>query len=90
MSTDDEIKEKHLKRIAEMQERPDFDFEEIKREAKAEATPEPNLPDRDYAEFVCEAANCYQIATEEIKVKAGKFGIVTLYVCPNCVGKFTD
>lgn len=54
MSTDDEIKEEHLKRIAEMREKPDFDFAEIKREA--EAIPEPDVPDRDYAEFVINTA----------------------------------
>ena len=37
--TDDEIKEEHLKRIAEMRDKPDFDFEEIKRQA--DAIPEP-------------------------------------------------
>lgn len=50
MSTDDEIKKEHLKRIAEMRDEPDFDFEEVKMEA--EAMPEPELPDKDYAEFV--------------------------------------
>jgi hypothetical protein len=53
MSTDDEIKE-HLKRIAEMRDEPDFDFEEVKMEA--EAMPEPELPDKDYAEFVINTA----------------------------------
>ena len=41
-------------------------------------------------EQICEAAGCEQIATEQIEVSAGKFGTVTLFVCPNCVGKFTD
>jgi hypothetical protein len=54
MSTDDEIKEEHLKRIAEMRDEPDFDFEEVKMEA--EAMPEPELPDKDYAEFVINTA----------------------------------
>ena len=46
---DDEIKEKHLKHIAELRETPDFDFEEIKRQT--EAITEAEL-DKDYAKFV--------------------------------------
>ena len=38
----------------------------------------------------CDAAVCDAAGTNEIKVSAGKFGTVTLFVCPNCVGKFTD
>ncbi len=38
----------------------------------------------------CDAAGCEPAGTNEIKVNAGKFGTVTLFVCPNCVGKFTD
>ena len=38
----------------------------------------------------CDAAGCDAAGTNEIKVCAGKFGTVTLFVCPNCVGKFTD
>jgi len=39
---------------------------------------------------LCDAAQCKEMATEEIKVKAGKFGFVTLYVCEGCVSKFID
>jgi hypothetical protein len=38
----------------------------------------------------CDAAGCDALGSIEIKVKAGKFGMVTLYVCSNCVGKFID
>ena len=38
----------------------------------------------------CDAAGCEAAGITEIKVSAGKFGMVTLFVCPNCVGKFTD
>ena len=38
----------------------------------------------------CDAVGCDAQGINEIKVNAGKFGIVTLFVCPNCVGKFTD
>ena len=39
---------------------------------------------------VCDATDCEQVATQQIEVSAGKFGTVTLFVCPNCVGKFTE
>ena len=38
----------------------------------------------------CDAAGCDAAGINEIKVKAGKFGTVTLFVCPDCVGKFTE
>jgi len=38
----------------------------------------------------CNAAGCNALGTNEIKVHAGKFGKVTLFVCNNCVGKFQD
>jgi len=40
--------------------------------------------------ITCNAAGCQEKGSIEIHVKAGKFGTVTLFVCPNCVGKFTD
>jgi hypothetical protein len=39
---------------------------------------------------ICEAADCEQLATEQIDVSAGKFGTVKLFVCPKCVGKFQE
>jgi len=39
--------------------------------------------------ITCNAAGCNQIGTIELKVPAGKFGEVTLFVCNNCVGKFS-
>ena len=39
-----------------MREKPDFDFEKVKREAEAEAIPEPDLQDKDFAEFVINTA----------------------------------
>ena len=38
----------------------------------------------------CDAAGCEAPGSVELKVKAGKFGMVTLFVCENCVGKFQD
>jgi hypothetical protein len=38
----------------------------------------------------CNAEGCEEIATETIKIPAGRFGCVKLAVCKNCVGKFLD
>ena len=38
----------------------------------------------------CDAAGCDAAGINEIKVNAGKFGTVTLFVCPDCIGKFTE
>ena len=38
----------------------------------------------------CDAAGCDAAGINEIKVSAGKFGTITLFVCPNCVWKFTE
>jgi hypothetical protein len=40
--------------------------------------------------ITCNAVGCNAIGSIELKVNAGKFGEVTLFVCPNCVGKFRD
>jgi hypothetical protein len=40
--------------------------------------------------ITCNAAGCQENGSIEIKVEAGKFGCVTLFVCPNCLGKFRD
>ncbi len=40
--------------------------------------------------ITCNATGCSAIGSIELKVSAGKFGTVTLFVCPNCVGKFQD
>jgi hypothetical protein len=39
---------------------------------------------------VCDGFGCNYKATTQVKVDAGKFGPVTLFLCPNCVGKFAD
>ena len=51
--------------------------------------------DQTYSELVeerikCDAAGCDAAGTNKIKVPAGKFGEVTLFLCSNCLGKFTD
>ena len=40
--------------------------------------------------ITCNAAGCQEIGSIELDVNAGKFGTVKLFVCPNCVGKFTE
>ncbi len=51
--------------------------------------------DQTYSQVVrerikCDAAGCDAPGINEIKVPAGKFGTVTLFVCANCMEKFTD
>ena len=41
-------------------------------------------------EQVCQAVDCEEQATHKIEIAAGKFGIIVLSVCSNCVGKFQD
>jgi len=38
----------------------------------------------------CDGYGCDEKATREIKVDAGKFGTLTLFLCTNCIGKFED
>jgi hypothetical protein len=38
----------------------------------------------------CEAAGCFSIASNEIVVKIGKLGTITLSVCNNCIHKFSE
>lgn len=51
--------------------------------------------DQTYSQVVkqrikCDAAGCDAAGINEIKVNAGKFGTVTLFVCADCIGKFTE
>lgn len=39
---------------------------------------------------LCEAYGCKEVATKKIQVSVGKFGMIELYVCLNCVAKFED
>ena len=40
--------------------------------------------------FICEANDCKNKATEEIKINTGKFGQITLNLCKSCAPKFED
>lgn len=37
---------------------------------------------------ICNALECYEKATEDIRISAGYFGIKTLKVCKKCSKKF--
>ncbi len=37
---------------------------------------------------ICDSLSCEAEATEQIEVSAGKFGVIELLVCKNCVCKF--
>lgn len=40
--------------------------------------------------ITCNATGCNQIGSIELEVKAGKFGNIKLFVCPNRIGKFRE
>jgi hypothetical protein len=44
--------------------------------------------DSHFVNKLCEAVDCNGEATEEIEVSAGKHGLITLFVCNNCISKF--
>jgi hypothetical protein len=51
--------------------------------------------DQTYDEFLnhriaCNATGCNASGSIEMKVKAGKFGAICLYMCQECVAKLTD
>ena len=38
--------------------------------------------------FKCNSSDCERVGSIEIGIPAGTAGTVTLFVCPNCVGRF--
>ena len=38
---------------------------------------------------ICEALYCFDQATIEIKIDAGQFGKISLFLCQECLPKFT-
>ena len=38
---------------------------------------------------ICEAIDCFNSATNEIRLDIGKFGRISLFLCKECVPKFT-
>jgi hypothetical protein len=39
---------------------------------------------------ICEAAGCFAKATDKIALEGGTFGIISVLVCRNCIGKFQE
>jgi hypothetical protein len=39
---------------------------------------------------ICEAVGCTAKATDNIAVQGGKFGVISVLVCRNCIGKFRE
>lgn len=39
---------------------------------------------------ICESFDCSNEATVEISIDAGKFGVITLNLCDNCIVKFKE
>jgi hypothetical protein len=40
--------------------------------------------------IICEAAGCFEKATNVIPVRVGQKGSIVLYLCQNCQSKFED
>ena len=40
-------------------------------------------------DVLCEAVDCGEIATERLEVPAGDYGNLELYLCKECIQKFT-
>ena len=46
--------------------------------------------DADANNLICEATGCFEKATNNITIKVGSLGIITLLLCSNCVPKFQE
>ena len=40
--------------------------------------------------LICEANDCKSNASEEIRIDAGKFGQISLFLCKDCIPKFIE
>jgi hypothetical protein len=60
--------------------------EDMKEVAKKSQTYDQLIRQR----ITCDAVGCEELGSIELNVNAGKYGTVKLFVCANCVGKFTD
>jgi hypothetical protein len=49
-----------------------------------------NYNDADVINPICEATGCFEKATNNIPIKVGSLGIITLLLCSNCVPKFQE
>ena len=48
-----------------------------------------NIIDIQDNNVICEANGCYKQATNEIKLDVGQSGKISLFLCKNCLPKFT-
>ncbi len=48
-----------------------------------------NIIDIQNNNVICEANGCYKQATNEIKLDVGQFGKISLFLCKECLPKFT-
>jgi hypothetical protein len=46
--------------------------------------------DIDINKNICQAVGCLAKATDKIALEGGTFGIISVFVCRNCIGKFQD
>jgi hypothetical protein len=40
--------------------------------------------------FICEATDCFEKATNKVVIKVGSLGVITLLLCSNCVPEFQE
>ena len=46
--------------------------------------------DTDINKNICEAIGCFAKATDKIALEGGTYGVISVMVCRNCIGKFQD
>ena len=49
-----------------------------------------NKPNEDIYKDICNKIECKNLATDEVKLSAGSFGIITLKVCKECISIFKE
>lgn len=49
-----------------------------------------NKPIKEVYKDTCNKLECKNLATDEVKISAGSFGIITLRVCRGCIGIFKE
>ncbi len=49
-----------------------------------------NKPNEDIYKDICNKIECKNLATDEVKLSAGSYGIITLRFCKECKSIFKD
>jgi hypothetical protein len=49
-----------------------------------------NYIETDINNSICEAVGCFAKATDKVELEGGTFGVISVLVCRNCIGKFQD